>query len=261
MRFWLKMILLLSLLTPSVATAAEKIVALATLTDFVPFCFKKENAVEIAGEMIPPGSDSQQLQGYSWDVVRESFHVMGYTVKLYVVPWERAVHYLNTGKVDAIFPANRTTEREKEILFSQGIVDEMRMVVYVPVDSPVNWGGLESLNGLRVAAVRGWAYGEAWAGNQYIIKEKTDTILQSFEVLDKNRLTGVVGYEAAYDYVLKQQKIMQKYRKVGPFETIREYLMIRKVVTAGDSVIDIFDQGRERIAKNGTLTALTSKWL
>ncbi|MDP3478310.1 MAG: transporter substrate-binding domain-containing protein [Desulfoprunum sp.] len=261
MQCFLKLIMILILLVPSPLFAAEKVVTLATLTDFIPFCFKKENAIEIAGEMIPPGSDSQQLQGYSWDVVRESFHAMGYAVKLYVVPWERAVHYVKTGKVEAIFPANRTPKRQESFLFSRGIVDEMRMVIYIPLSSPLNWNGLESLTGLRVAAVRGWSYGEKWENNQHIIKEKTDTILQSFEVLDKKRLTGVVGYEAAYDFALKQQNISQKYRKVGPFETVREYLLAQKGSAGGVSVIEVFDQGRERIAKNGVLNEITIKWL
>lgn len=260
-RVLLKLILLLVLLTPSSLFGAEKIVTLATLTDFVPFCFKKENAVEIAGETIPPGSDSRQLQGYSWDVVRASYHAMGYTVRLYVVPWERAVHYLKTGKVEAIFPANRTEERTESFLFSTGVVDEMRMVIYIPFDSTLNWTGLESVNGLRVAAVRGWSYGERWENNRAVIKEKTDSILQSFEILDKNRLTGVVGYEAAYDFALKQKKIFQRYRKVGPFETVREYIMAKKDSTGGASAIKIFNEGRERIAENGELSEITMKWL
>ncbi len=261
MHFSLKLIVLFIVLMPSSLLAAEKVVTLATLTDFVPFCFKKENAVEIAGEMIPPGADSRQLQGYSWDVVRESYQAMGYTIRLYVVPWERATHYLKTGKVEAIFPANRTKERQEPFLFSHGIVDEMRMVIYIPFDSTLNWHGLESVNGLRVAAVRGWSYGEKWENNHQIKKEKTDSILQSFEVLDKSRLAGVVGYEAAYDYALKQKNILQKYRKVGPFETIPEYLMAKKGVAGGLSAIEIFERGRERIAQNGTLSEITMKWL
>ena len=55
----LRLTLLLALLVPSPLFAAQKIVTLATLTDFIPFCFKKEQAVEIAGEIIVPGQDSQ----------------------------------------------------------------------------------------------------------------------------------------------------------------------------------------------------------
>ncbi len=132
----------------------EKIISLATLTDFIPFCFRKENAATVHGEIILPGSDSVQLQGYAWDVVRESVHAMGYGIRLEVVPWERVIHYLNTGRVDAVFPAIDTTARLKTYIFSEKSVDEMRMVLYLRQDSPLVWRGLRSLEGQRVAAVR-----------------------------------------------------------------------------------------------------------
>ncbi|MEE4134431.1 MAG: transporter substrate-binding domain-containing protein [Desulforhopalus sp.] len=241
--------------------AEEKVVTLATLTDFVPFCFSKEGAAPEPGEQIPPGFDSRQLQGYSWDMVRESYHAMGFTIVLYVVPWERAVHYLKTGKVDAIFPANRTREREQHYSFSREMVDEMRMVIYLPATSPITWQGLQSLDGMRIAQVRGWAYGQLWANNDKIVKEKTDSILQSFHILDRDRLTGVVGYEAAYDFALRGAGIFEKYRKVGPFEVIRELMMGRKNAPESTAALDAFDQGRNSIETSGRREAIDKKWL
>lgn len=78
----------LLLFLAGVCHGGEKLVSLATLTDFAPFCFPRQGASFAAVEEIAPGTDSKQLQGYSWDVVRESFHAMGYTIRLYVVPWE-----------------------------------------------------------------------------------------------------------------------------------------------------------------------------
>jgi ABC-type amino acid transport substrate-binding protein len=118
------------LLLGGVCYGKEKIVTLATLTDFAPFCFPKDNAVYAEAESILPGSDSRQLQGYSWDVVRESFHAMEYTIHLYVVPWERGMHYLAARKVDGIFPANHTMEREMNYAFSKAYVDQVKLVIY-----------------------------------------------------------------------------------------------------------------------------------
>jgi len=260
MRAILTLIVLGVLSVPAGLCGAEKVVALATLTNFVPFCFNREKAVDISGEMIPPGSDSLQLQGYSWDVVRESYHAMGYTIRLYVVPWERAVHYLKTGKVAAIFPANRTKVRQRDFIFSERVVDEMRMVIYLPFDSIFHWDGLDSMNGLRVAAVRGWSYGEQWENNRRIKKERTDSILQSFILLDKTRLSGVVGYEAAYDFALKLADISHRYRKVGPFEVISEYLMGSKGSPESDLAIMAFDRGQERLSAAGTVLDIAEKW-
>ncbi len=139
MRSLLILLLLAVLSIPTSLFGAEKVVALATFTNFIPFCFNRQPAVEIPGETIPPGSDSRQLQGYSWDVVRESYHAMGYTIRLYVVS--------------------------------------------------------------------------------------------------------------------------QKYRKVGPFEVISEYLMGRKGSPESDLAISAFDRGREQLDAAGTIPAIAEKWL
>ncbi|MEE4243712.1 MAG: transporter substrate-binding domain-containing protein [Desulfopila sp.] len=253
-------LLVVCVLLPAALNAAEKSVSLATLTDFAPYCFRKDNAVQLLQERIAPGEDSVQLQGYSWDVVRRSFHEAGYTIDLYVVPWARVIHYLESGKVDAVFPANRTEKREKIFDFSKGYVDSTRMVAYVPAGKELQWRGLDSLNGMRVGAVRGWAYGKKWEGNQEIHKESVDTILQSFQIMDKGRLDAVVGYEIVYDYILEQERIEHKYKKAGYFGIVNEFLMINKGDMEAKEKMDDFDRGRTILEKNGVIHEIIESW-
>ncbi|MFN2353821.1 MAG: substrate-binding periplasmic protein [Desulfopila sp.] len=242
------------------AGAAEKVVRLATLTDFAPYCFKKESSAHIAREVIPPGKNSLQLQGYSWDVVREIFHAMDYTIELRVVPWSRVMHYLRVGKVDAIFPANRTAAREEIFIFSRKPVDTTRMVVYTPAPSSLQWRDLSSLNGLRVGAVRGWAYGKKWEDSNGMDKVLMDTILQSFQVMDKARVDAVIGYEQVYDYVLSSNEISDKYKKIGQFGRVVEYLMAQKHSTVAQRIVSDFDRGYLRLERGGGLEKIMQKW-
>jgi len=248
------------LLAVGMCYGSEKMVSLATLTDFAPLCFPKENAPSIAVENSPPGTDSKQLQGYGWDVVRESFHAMGYTIQLHVVPWERGMHYLSGKKVDGIFPANHTLLREKEYAFSKHYVDEIKMVIYTPADSKIVWQGLQSLNGLQVGFVRGWSYGKSWEAMAEIIKEPTDTIAQGFDLLAKGRLAGVAGYQLPYDYELRKTKRIDEFKIIGHFDTVAEYLMVRKHDRNGLLVLDVFDSGRSAIDGNGVLSMIERKW-
>lgn len=252
--------LIVFIIFPLNLQAMDKHVTLATLTDFAPFCFRKANSNQVQKETIPPGSDSLQLQGYSWDVVRQSFHELGYTINLYVVPWERVLHYLKNGKVDAIFPANRTEAREKIFRYSKEYVDRTKMAVYVPVSSPIIWKNLDSLNGLNVGAVRGWAYGKVWENHTQIKKETMDTILQSFEVMEKKRLDAVVGYEVVYDYVLKNEGLKDKFQKIGYFGFVDEYLMSKKGDTEALTFLNDFDRGRRIIEKKGDLEKISVRW-
>lgn len=252
----------LMLALPGLVSGSEdsKRVTLATLTDFAPYCFPKDRAVFIPVEHIPPGSDSLQLQGYSWDVVRESFHAMGYAVSLMVVPWERGIHYLANGKVDLVFPANKTFEREPEYVFSQEFVDQIETVVYMPRDEHFVWEGIESLEGLSIGFVRGWAYGKRWEGADRIVKESTDSILQGFEMLSNGRLVGLAGYKLAYDHVLKTTGRAHLYKVVGRFDTIDEYLMGRKESLDNRELLQAFDEGKRKIRDNGILREIEEKW-
>ncbi len=247
-------------LLPGVGRGGEKSVTVATLTDFAPYCFAKENAVFAGEEVIPPGSDSGQLQGYSWDVVRESFHAMDYTIRLYVVPWERAMHYLASGRVAAIFPANETVEREHEYAFSSEYVDQIRTVIYVRADSDLVWRDLASLNGLAIGFVRGWSYGKNWEAMGGIAKEAIDTIIQGFDLVAKGRLAGVAGYQLPYDHALKKANRAAEFKIVGMFDTMDEFLMGQKGDRNGRACLDLFDQGKKRIRENGVLSAIEGRW-
>jgi polar amino acid transport system substrate-binding protein len=242
------------------AYSESKTVTLATLTDFAPYCFRIESSAQITRETIPPGSDSAQLQGYSWDVVRESFHEVGYTIVLYVVPWARAMHYLNNGKVDAIFPANRTEEREEKYIFSEGYVERTRIAIYVPADSSLVWQGPSSLGNSRVGAVRGWSYGKAWENSKHITKELVDSIAQSFSLLDRKRIDAVIGYEIAYDYMLKSQGKTAAYNKAGYLDEVDEFLMGKKNNTAVIKILSAYDRGHQLLEKKGGLEEIGKAW-
>lgn len=258
--FILGLMILLVAVNSKQAWSESKTVVLATLTDFAPYCFRIENSRQITKETIPPGSDSAQLQGYSWDVVRESFHEVDYTIVLYVVPWARAMHYLTNGKVDAIFPANRTEERESNFIFSGRYVDRTRIVVYVPADSSLEWQGPSSLDGSRVGAVRGWAYGKAWESSEHITKELVDSIDQSFSLMDRKRIDAVIGYEIAYDYVLKSQRKTDAYKKVGYLDNVDEFLMGKKNNPALVQILSAYDRGHQQLEQKGGLDEIVRAW-
>ena len=239
----------------------EKNVTVTTLVDFAPYCFKKGEAVEKLKEVIPPGSDSSQLQGYSWDVVRESFHEMGYTITLLIAPWARAMSYAKKGKADVIFPAIKTKEREEIFYYPMEAVDETDIVIYSAVKGKLDMpNGLDSLGGHRIGTVRGWAYGKKWETNQSIVKEPTDSVIQGFQMLDRNRVSGVVGYENAFDYKLKAEGIFSKYIKSAAVDHVADYLIGKKDDAKIVDIVKDFDKGKQKIILSGKFDKINMKW-
>ncbi|MCP3923784.1 MAG: amino acid ABC transporter substrate-binding protein [Desulfobacterales bacterium] len=81
------LLILLILLCFTIVNADQKIVKIATLGDYAPYCMADKDVK--LNQIIPVGSDAKGFKGYSWDVVRESFHKMGYTIHLSISPWIR----------------------------------------------------------------------------------------------------------------------------------------------------------------------------
>jgi polar amino acid transport system substrate-binding protein len=238
-----------------------KTVKVGTLTDYPPYCFDKENAVKKPVEVIPPGSDSKQLQGYSWDIIRESYHQEGYTIELYVTPWSRCLTNVESGVVDVMGPAGKNDERLKIYNYSKEAINRADFVVYVNKDSNIEWNGLESLEGLNIAQRRGFNYGEKWNNNTTINKIDIDEdILNGFKSLKKGAFDGFVGYEIPWDYELKKSSIKDDFRKLSSFDFSEEFLVSHKNFPESKKYLEIFDKGKNKIIESGKFEEIENSW-
>ncbi|SLM30320.1 ABC-type amino acid transport/signal transduction systems, periplasmic component/domain [Desulfamplus magnetovallimortis] len=251
-------ILLLSLFCLPVYSS-EKIVKVATLDEYPPYCFPQKSKKGF-NEIIPPGVDSANLQGYSWDVLRESFHAMGYTINLSIYPWKRAVYETSTGMDDIIFPMIKNPEREKTFSFSKESVDQVNFLIYVPLDSTIEWQGLDSLNGLTIGKIRGWNFGKKWDQATGFEKDDVTKIIQGFKMLDMGRIDGFAGYEINFDYALKNENWKTKYKKLPSFDASIEYVAGVKTNPGISIILDDFDLGKKKIIENGIFSDISRKW-
>ena len=250
------------------AGMAEKVVTVATLTDYQPHTFDKDSAVKVSRERIPPGSDSARLQGFSWDVLRESFHEMGYTIELSVYPWKRAFNLVKSGKVDVLFPTGFNDERADFFHYSDKYINRADFLVYVNKDTKLQWDGLESLQGLNIGQMRGWNYGSLWDGTDSFEKMELDSILPGFEMLAKGRIDGLAGYEINFDYALKQAAKQDYWQEGEPpqfvklpvFGASQEFAAGAKSNPNIVGILADFDTGLSKIEGNGTYDRILEKW-
>lgn len=238
--------------------SADQVITIGTLEDYAPFCQIIQDR-EPDG-VFPPHTDSKGFEGYSWDVVRESFHEMGYTVKLIVTPWARAMKNLQDGTVDVVFPAGKNTERQKQFHYSKEPVNQAKFLIYVRKLAPIKWRGLQSLNGLKIGVKRGFNYGDEWKATKNIQKQNVNTILQGFKMLDFKRLDGFAGYEINWDYVLRKAHLENKYKKLPIFDHTNEYLIALKTNPRSIEILKAFDTGKQRLMAKGKLHEVEKKW-
>jgi polar amino acid transport system substrate-binding protein len=244
------------------AAANEREVHVVTLTDYPPFGFHADDANRRTTYVVPPGEDAEGFQGYSWDVLRESFHSQGYTVRLRIVPWARAMHELQYDDIHLLYPAGRTPEREAYMTYSDEPVNEVDFRIYARTNSdlPERWNGLRSLSGLRIGVARGWNFGSEWDETDAFEKQNLDGIEQGFAMLDQQRIDGFAGYEVVWDYQISELGLDGNYVKLPPFDTAREYVTAYTGHAAGEEMVEIFERGRRQIEENGTLDRINASW-
>ncbi|PKG39193.1 substrate-binding periplasmic protein [Psychromonas sp. Urea-02u-13] len=253
-----KYLVLLTLLISASLFAQQKTLTVATLGDYAPLLFSLNNQPIRA--TLPPGEDASNFYGYSWDVFRESYHSMGYTIVLKVEPWARALKELEAGKVDLLFPAGKNKKRLLAFNYAKRSTNEAHFVVYVNANNPILWEGLNSLKGLNIGVIRGYNYGNKWEDIRGINKVNVKQILTGFEMLAKGRLDGFVGYEFNWDHLLNKQGWTHNFRKLPHFDYSNEYVVALKSNKRGQQLLDDFDAGKQKLIETGRLQAIKSKW-
>ncbi|TQF70225.1 substrate-binding periplasmic protein [Pseudoalteromonas luteoviolacea] len=258
MAFWCKAIITAILFVTSYCYGASKTVSVITLPDYEPFGYLAQGDTHVV--KVPPGEDSELFEGFAWDVVRESFHSMGYTVELWVVPWARALTYLDSGRVDLIFPVSISAERLKIYRYSKEHVNSVFYRLYVLKSQSLEWQSLEALHDMTIAQMRGFNYGERWALLKSVDKYDVGEIIQGFEMLMSKRVEGFVGYEGVWDIVLHQHKLENDIIKLPMFDSNKEYLAASLDNPMGRKLLRQFDIGKRRITESGKLKEIQAKW-
>ena len=247
----------------SFSAYAEKIVSLTTLAGYAPYAFKyakKTDGVKEGGK-ITPGKDTRSLQGIAWDIVRESYHSQGYTIKLHVYPWARALKQMKQGKVDGLFPTTKTEARSKYFYFSKNATNSYSTCFYTKAKTEFKFLGISSLKGKKVGVIRDFSYGNKFDTYKKNLKlSPSGGDRESFLMLEKNRIDVYVGYDIVADYFLKNTNQLAKFKRHAPIDFNYEFLSTNLDNPAKIQKVKDFDKGIEAIKKNGAFKKILEKW-
>lgn len=238
--------------------ATEKVVSIASLEDYAPLVYLA-NSGATAGTLAP-GKHSENVMGYSWDLLRESYHTMGYTIQYVIVPWARAMSFVKQGQVDILFPTGKNAQRQQVFHYSRQPVNQVKYVLYVQQNSPLIWRGLDSLKNLTIGLKRGFNYGADWQNPEHINTFEVGKIPNGFQMLSKGHIHGFLGYEMNWDHVIRQNNWQHKYKKLATLGTSREYLVALKSNPKSLELLRAYDDGINKLQQSGRLKQLKQKW-
>ncbi len=240
-----------------------KTLSATTLLNFAPHSFEIPGSDQLLNdEIIKPGMDSKRLQGYAWDIFREAYHSMGYTINLKMRPWKRCLESVRQGNVDLVFPASWNNERDKIYDYSSEHINLATYVAfYQSKQGAKAWQGLKSLKGKKVALIRGYTHGSEFDLSKAFEKFEVDSLSQVVTMMKKRRVDVFVGYQLVHGYQLKQMGKDTLFFTTKPFGFSKEHILTQKGSQRGIYLMDVFGEGKKKIDQNGKLKTIQNKWL
>ncbi|MDM8552406.1 transporter substrate-binding domain-containing protein [Desulfobacterales bacterium HSG2] len=231
------------LLLFSANALAEKLVFVTC--EFPPLGFMKEG----------------QPAGSQVEIVHEICNRLGLTAEIQVLPWKRAMMYVEKGQAHAIFAARQNKERSAFLYYPSEPIGFERSVILARKGSGIKVHSLDDLKGKTVGVVRGYAYTPEFDSYQGIKRKDCNDDKQMVMMLAKGRFPLAIGAdEVTVKYFCKQ--IGFEAETVYVLTEAPGYLAFSKKAAGpkGKSLAEKFSRTLRQLREEGVIQKIESKY-
>lgn len=233
------------LTTPSIHSESVLTLNCAT-NEFAPFGFEEAGVVK----------------GIEVEILQEIGKRLNINISVKMLPWKRMLSGMQEGKLDCIFAAFKTEERQGYMDYCNVPIHVSSLVFYVHQDNPIPFNKLEDLKGHSVGLVRGFktspGFDEAVKKKWFTIKEAND-FEQIFRILNTKRFDTVLVNRHVGDYVLKKLGLPNIVALPTPLTTTSAYITFSKKKNLA-FLIPKFDPVLFEILADGTYRKIFEKY-
>lgn len=173
--------------------------------------------------------ENNEVKGVASALVREVFDQLELAVEIDILPWARALRYVEHGQADAVFTIFRNRARERFLTYTDDYLIEQVIMLYTRADRPVAYNGsLTALSAVRIGVTRAVSYGprfdramgDTFRHLTYVNDEQT-----KFLLLDKGRVDVVVSNVGIADFYLDKLQLRDRIVQIPvEIERIPSYL-------------------------------------
>jgi polar amino acid transport system substrate-binding protein len=226
---------------PTIAQA-EKVV-FAT-TEWPPYAFTKDG----------------QPSGINVEIVVELCKRLGIDSEIRVLPWQRALDYVEKGKVDAIFALRYTEERAKFVYYPSESLPVEKTVVMSPKGSGMKVNKIDDLKGKKIGVVRGYSYSPEFDNYQEAKKTICDDDNQLVKILGKKRIELAAGAdEGSIKYLCKKDGI--EVETLYVLNEAKGYIAFSKAIGERAKILgDKFSEALKKLKEEGFIEKVQSKY-
>ena len=155
------------------------------------------------------------------DVLTEAARRAGLSVEYHIQPWARGMAETQAGRIDAIFPAFRTPERDSILAFPEEVLLEENVTWFVRADSPIEIGpDLAGARGHRIALVNrtslGARFDQALRSGILTNVEAVPDTTSAVRTLTGGRVELIAGFDQGIWAEASQLGLKDRIRKLSP---------------------------------------------
>ncbi|WP_299795501.1 transporter substrate-binding domain-containing protein [uncultured Shewanella sp.] len=234
-----------------------------------------EETLDIAILEYPPYeyTVNGEFHGVSVRLVEAVFQRIDQPIKLQVLPWSRALKFLKEGKIDGLIEVLIVPERLSYIDFSQVVLMEERITLFVVEDSPITFDGdLTALSDYHFGARQDFSYGSIFdeAVADRVIKRISIEV--EFDTLLLKLCTGdidiLIGEKDTIHYASSRVKVLQNtsikrcknIKRLSPIiQTTSAYMGFSKV-NGLTHIRDRFDEALTEMKRDGSYRKIVETW-
>ncbi len=150
-------------------------------------------------------TENGQPTGIHTEVVLELCKRLNIEPEIQVLPWPRALVYLEKGRTDAIFSARRTEERDKFMLCPSEPIMMEKTVMMALKGSGIKISKLDDLKDKNVGVVRKYTYTpefDSYQGMKQIVCDNDEQLVKMFAA--KRFLLAASSDEGSIKYLCKK---------------------------------------------------------
>lgn len=212
------------------------------------------------GEWPPYLGEDLPHHGVASRIVAEAFALQNVEVQWEFHPWARSLKMAEQGTRDGSAVWLYNHEREQRFHISDPVV-ESGYYLFHRKNRHFDWSSVEDLRGLRIAATRGYDYGEAFqqaeaAGEIDVVRLTGDE--QGLRQLLAGRIDlfpvdKVVGFDLLYQQFSAAERRLLSFHPV-PLRSDSLHLLLSREVPGNAELMQRFNQGLARLRDSGKIS-------
>jgi len=226
-------------ITPDIISA-EKPLVFAGNDRFAPYSYLSDDSPD----------------GYSVDLMKILSAAINADIRIKLMPWERCIEELKTGKIDGLLGVPIYKEREAYVNYSRPVA-EIDFAIFVESgNSYVN--SIKSLEGTVVGVHKESLITETLLKDKRIKILETESVIEALNKLKNREVTAVIAEKNVALYYIQQKKIEGIKIAGSPVGPVYEYaLAVRKGKT---NLLKEINRGLTILEENSTLKKVKRKW-